>query len=209
MRLYDFQAAPSPRRVRVFLAEKGMRIPTTEIDLRKGEQFSRTFRAVNPRCVVPFLVLDDGTGIGEAAVICRYIEEIKPEPPLIGQSPQQRAVINMWDRRVETDGFDAVAEVLRNTSPAFKDRALTGFADVAQIPQLAERGRARIQRFFDDLNARLGEVEYVAGPGFTIADITALVVVDFAGWIKESIAEHHAHLRRWYDAVSARASAGA
>jgi glutathione S-transferase len=190
----------------VFLAEKGMHIPTCEIDLRKGEQFSPTFRAINPRCVVPYLVLDDGTGIAEAAVICRYLEEIKPEPSLIGESPQERALVNMWDRRVETDGFDAVAEVLRNTSPAFKDRALTGSVDVAQIPELGERGRVRTRCFFEDLNARLGEVEYVAGPRFTIADITALVVVEFAGWIKEDIGEHHGDLRRWYDTVSARPS---
>ena len=209
MRLYDFQAAPSPRRVRVFLAEKDMHIPTSQVDLRKGEQFSPTFRALNPRCVVPFLVLDDGTGIAEAAVICRYLEEIKPQPRLCGESPQERAVVNMWDRRMETEGFDAVAEVLRNTSPAFKDRALTGPADVAQIPNLERRGRARTQRFFDDLDARLEEVEYLAGARFTVADITAVVVVDFAGWIKEAIGEHHRHLRRWYESVSARPSMSA
>lgn len=209
MKLYDCRTAPSPRRVRIFLAEKAVEIPTVQIDLRHGEQFSPIYRAVNPQCMVPYLVLDDGTGIGEAAAICRYLEEICPDPPLLGVNAADRGVVAMWDHRMEVEGFMAVGEAFRNSTPGLKGRALAGAQDYEQIPALADRGKARARTFFAELDRRLAESEYIAGPRYTVADITALVSVDFAGWMKMAIPDDHIHLKRWHQAVSARPSARA
>jgi len=210
MKLYDFPHAPNPRRVRIFLAEKGLDIPKVTVDLASREQLSPAYRAINSRCTVPTLVLDDGTAISEVPAICRYIEDIHPEPPLMGRTPAEAAVIAMWDRRMEFEGLFAASETLRNRAPAMKDRALTGPRDYAQIPELAERGRTRLMGFFTDLDARLGEAPFVAGETFSIADITALVTVDFAATrLKIAVPEDCAALRCWYDAVAARPSAKA
>src|SRR5579883_473425 len=173
MKFYDCKPAPSPRRVRIFLAEKGVAIPTVQVDLRHGEQFSPEFRAINPQCMVPYLVLDDGTGIGESVAICRYIEEIRPQPPLLGIDAKDRALVTMWEHRMELEGFFAVAEAFRNSTPGFKGRAIAGPQGFEQIPALVERGKARVASFFRELDQRLGASEFVAGPRYTIADITA------------------------------------
>ena len=209
MKLYDYTPAPSPRRVRIFLAEKGLTLDTVQVNLAEGEEFGDAFRARNPRCVVPVLELDDGTCLGEAAVICRYLEALHPEPPLHGTTPEERAVIEMWDRAMEEDGFRAIAEVVRNTSPAFADRALTGMERYPQLPELAARGARRTRQFLDDLDARLAESAYVAGERYSVADITAFVCVDFARWARVKPEPRHAHLQRWYDALAARPSAQA
>src|SRR5712691_4386523 len=193
MKFYDCAIAPSPRRVRIFLAEKGITLPTIQVDLRKGEQFSAAFRAVNPDCTVPVLELDDGARIADVLAICVYFEQTRPEPPLMGVSAEDRAVVTAWQRRTERDGFFAVAEAFRNSTPAFKTRALPGPDDYEQIPALAERGRARMQKFFKFMDARLADNAFVAGPRYTLADITTLVAVDFAGWIKLTIPEDCAH----------------
>jgi glutathione S-transferase len=209
MKFYDCAVAPSPRRVRIFLAEKGITLPTIQVDLRKGEQFGEAFRAVNPDCTVPVLELDDGTCICDSLAICVYLEQTNPQPPLMGVDPADRAVVAEWQRRAERDGFLAVAEAFRNSTPAFKTRALPGPDDYAQISALVERGRARTQTFFKLMNARLADREFVAGERYTIADITTLVAVDFAGWIKLTIPDDCPHLRRWHQAVAARPSAKA
>jgi glutathione S-transferase len=209
MKLYDYAPAPSPRRVRMFLAEKGLEIETVQVDLAAGAEFVAPFVHLNPRCVVPLLELDDGTCIGEAAVICRYLEALHPEPPLHGTTPEQRALIEMWDRAMEEDGFRAVAEVVRNTSPAFADRALTGQQCYPQLPELAERGARRTRQFMDDLDARLGVSPFVAGPEFSVADITAFVCVGFARWARVKPESRHTHLLRWHEAIAARPSANA
>jgi glutathione S-transferase len=209
MKFYDCAIAPSPRRVRIFLAEKGITLPTIQVDLRKGEQFSEAFRAVNPDCTVPVLELDDGRRIADSVGICVYLELTHPQPPLLGTDPAERAIVTEWQRRAERDGFLAVAEAFRNSTPAFKTRALPGTDDYVQIPALIERGRARTQAFFKLMNARLGDRQFVAGDRYSIADITALVAVDFAGWIKLTIPDDCPHLRRWHEAVSARPSAKA
>jgi glutathione S-transferase len=126
MKFYDCAIAPSPRRVRIFLAEKGITVPTIQVDLRKGEQFGEAFRAVNPDCTVPVLELDDGTRIFDSLAICVYLEQARPEPPLMGTSAIERATVAEWQRRAERDGFLAVAEAFRNSTPAFKTRALPG-----------------------------------------------------------------------------------
>lgn len=209
MKLYDNSTAPSPRRVRIFIAEKGLEIERIEVDLRNGEHLEPAFRKINPRCVVPVLELDDGGLITESGAICRYIEETHPDPPLMGIDAKDKAEVTMWDRYMEFDGYLAASEAFRNWARGFKDRALTGATPVAQIPELAERGRLRLARYFDDLEKRLGDSEFIAGPRYTIADITALCTVDFAGWMKLYLPETHANARRWHEAVSARPSASA
>jgi len=209
MKLYDCSTAPSPRRVRIFLAEKGISVPTVQVDLRAGEHFGAAFRTINPECTVPVLELDSGRHIADAIAICRYFEEREPEPPLMGRDAEDKAIVTAWQRRLERDGFYAVMEAFRNATRGLKGRGIPGPDDYEQIPALAERGRARVQRFFEVLDTRLAESEFVAGDRYTIADITALVTVDFARWIKLTAPESCAHLFRWYAAVTARPSAGA
>ena len=209
MKLYDYAPAPSPRRVRIFLAEKGITLPTVQIDLRGGEQFTDGFRAINPDCTVPVLELDDGTRIADAVGICVYFEAVRPHPPLMGRDPLCRAIVTAAQRRAEREGFFATVEAFRNVTPGMKGRSLPGPDGYAQIPALAERGRARVERFFDTMEAELEGREFVCGADFTIADITTLVTVDFAKWIKLELPERSLNLRRWYDAVSPRPSAKA
>jgi len=209
MKLYDCKPAPNPRRVRIFMAEKGIEIPTVQVDLRAREQFTPAFRAINPQCVVPFLVLDDGTGIGEVPAIWRYLEETHPAVPLMGVDAKDKAVVAMWERRAELEGFSAVGEAFRNSTPAFKGHALSGPHGYEQAPALVERGKVRTLDFYGDLDQWLGARPFVAGERFTIADITALVAIDFAGWIKLAVPAEHKNVKRWYDAVSARPSAKA
>jgi glutathione S-transferase len=156
------------------------------------------------------LVLDDGTAIGEVPAICHYLEDIRPDPPLLGTTAREKAIITMWDRRMEIDGFFAVAEALRNSFPGLKGRAVVGPHDYEQIPALAERGKIRTLDFFGDLDARLAECPFVAGDSFSVADITAIVTVDFAASrVKLPIPEEHKDLRRWYDMVAKRPSMSA
>jgi len=209
MKFYDCTTAPSPRRVRIFLAEKGITVPTVQVDLRNGEQFTPAFRAVNPDGTVPVLEFDDGSRITDAIGICRYFEDTQPQPPLMGVDARDKALVTEKQRQAERDGFYAVMEAFRNHTRAFKTKALPGAFDYEQIPALAERGRQRVANFFTTANAGLADSEFVAGARYTIADITMLVTIDFAGWIKMTIPEHCTHLRRWYDAVSARPSAKA
>jgi glutathione S-transferase len=209
MKLYDYAPAPNPRRVRMFLAEKGIAVPTVEVDLRANAQFTPDFRAINPDCTVPVLELDDGTRLADVMAICVYFEGLRPEPALMGSGPLGCATVTAWQREVERDGFFAVAEALRNSSPAFKGRALPGADDYEQIPGLVERGRARVGKFFQTLDARLAAHEFVAGEAFSIADITAVVAVDFARWIRLAVPEDLSHLRRWHAEISARPSAKA
>jgi glutathione S-transferase len=209
MKLYDYTPAPSPRRVRIFLAEKGISVPTVQVDLRKGEQFTDAFRAINPDCTVPVLELDDGTRIADAVGIGVYFEAVRPDPPLMGSDPQSKAIITAAQRRAEREGFYAVVEAFRNLTPGMKGHAIPGPDTYEQIPALAERGRARVGRFFATMETELAGRAFVCGADFSIADITTLVTVDFAKWIKLALPDECVHLRRWYDAVSARPSAKA
>jgi glutathione S-transferase len=209
MKFYDCSTAPSPRRVRIFMAEKGISLPAVQVDLRNGEQFTPEYRAINPDCTVPALVLDDGTVIGDAIAICGYLEELHPDPPLIGSTPQERAVVTALNRQIERDGFFAAMDAFRNAAKGLKGRALPGPYDYEQIPELASRGRARVENFFRAMDARLAGHEFVAGSRFTIADISTLVLTDFARWAKLAVPDDCEHLGRWYAAVSARPSANA
>jgi glutathione S-transferase len=210
MKLYQSNASPNSRRVRIFLAEKGISMPIVPVDLGAKEQFSDAYAVINPRRVVPTLVLDDGTAIGEVPAILRYLEEIYPEPPLLGATPKTKALVTMWERRVEQEGFASVMEAVRNAVPGLKNRAIAGPHDYDQIPALVERSKQRVSNFYADFNARLADVRFVAGDEFSVADITAVVTVDFATKASSlPMADEHTALKRWYDAVSARPSMGA
>jgi glutathione S-transferase len=185
-------------------------MPIVPVDLGAKEQFSQAYAAINPRRVVPTLVLDDGTSIGEVPAIQRYLEEIHPEPPLFGTTPKSKAQVAMWDRRVEQEGFASVMEAVRNAVPGLKGRAISGPHDYDQIPALVERSKQRIRNFYADFNARLADVAFMAGDAFSVADITAIVTIDFATKAAGlPIADEHAVLKRWYAAVSTRASMAA
>jgi glutathione S-transferase len=210
IKLYHSTGSPNSRRVRIFLAEKKLSVPLIPVDLGAGEQHSDAYRAINPRRVVPTLVLADGTSIGEVPAICRYIEEIHPETPLFGVTAKEKALVTMWERRAELEGFASVMEAVRNAMAALKGRAIAGPHDYEQIPELVVRSKLRAQNFFADLNARLGEVPFVAGERYSVADITALATLDFAvAAINFAVPDGHVALKRWYDLVSKRASASA
>lgn len=207
--LYDFALAPSPRRARILLAEKGIAHETVQIDLARGEQLSEAYRAINPACTVPALKLDSGTVLTENIGIAAWADAVKPEPALLGSTPEEKGLVLSWNARIEFEGFMPIAEVLRNTSKGMAGRALPGPLDLEQIPALAERGAVRLRQFFDMLDARLKGRDFVAIDRFSFADITALVCIDFAKWVKHEPKPEHADLLRWHAAVSARPSAKA
>jgi glutathione S-transferase len=204
--LYDCATAPSPRRARILLAEKGVVHETVPVDLRSGEQFGDAYRRVNPQCTVPALRTDEGTVLTDNAAITAWLEARFPEPPLLGVTPQEKAEIASWNWRVEFEGLLAIAEALRNSTPAMANRALPGPVEVPQIPALAERGLTRAQQFFVTLNERLAGRDFVAADRFSVADITAVVAVDFARVIKLRPDERHPHLQRWRAAMAQRPS---
>jgi glutathione S-transferase len=157
--------------------------------------------------VVPTLLLDDGTSIGEVPAILRYLEELHPEPPLLGATTKTRALVTMWERRVEQEGFASVMEAVRNAVPGLKSRAIAGPHNYEQIPALVERSKARVRNFYADFDTRLTDVPFVAGDDFSVADITAIVTVDFATKaVRLPLTDEHPALKRWYDKVSARPS---
>ncbi|MEM9530745.1 MAG: glutathione S-transferase family protein [Pseudomonadota bacterium] len=207
MIFYDAELAPSPRRARMLIAEKDLVIETVQVSLREGEQFDPWFKAINPACTVPALKLDNGTVLTENGAIAVYLEASHPEPPLLGTTPLEKAVITNWNERCVLEGFGAVAESFRNFSRGFRNRSVTGQQSHPQIPELVERGRARAALFFDELDTQLQESDHLAGPDFTMADITALCLVDFAKWIKLEVGDQRPGLRRWYEMVSERPSA--
>lgn len=207
MKFYDCQTAPSPRRVRMFIAEKGLDIPTIEVNLREREQLSKDFLSVNPYATVPVLELDDNTRLLSTAGCRAYLEAAYPTPPLLGADAKQQGVIADLVWRIESDGFSAVGECLRNSSKAMKARALTGPRDFAQIPELAERGRQRAADFMPTLDGLIGDRPFVAGEHFSAADIDAYIFVEFATWIKVQAPTDCSNLHRWHAAICERPSA--
>lgn len=207
--LYDFTMAPSPRRARILLAEKGIACQNVQVNLMMGEHLGDAFRTLNPQCTVPALQLDDGTVLPDNAAIAAWAEAAHPEPALMGRTPLEKAEIASWNSRTEFEGLLAIAEALRNSAPAMKGRALTGPAAVDQIPELAQRGLARAQRFFDVLDAHLADRDFLATNRFSIADITAVVMVDFARVVRLKPTETHANIRRWREALASRPSLAA
>ncbi len=210
MKLYDFALAPNPRRVRMFLAEKGIEIPTVQINTRQREQFSAEFLRINPYAVVPVLELDDGTFLGESVAICRYLEALYPEPRLMGRDAKDAAIVEMWNRRAEFEGFAAAAEAVRNASPMFEDRAVAGVqGGFPQIPALVERGKKRFARFLTFWDRQLAGNAFIAGAHFSIADITSFIAVEFATRAEITIPSECRNVARWHESIASRPSAKA
>ncbi|MEX5597549.1 glutathione S-transferase family protein [Pseudophaeobacter sp. C1-32P7] len=206
MIFYDCSTAPNPRRARMFLAEKGLSPETHDISIAKGEQLDAAFLAVNPRATIPVLVTDTGTVLTENLGIAAYLEAAHPEPPLMGRTADEKGLVLMWNSIVEQQGGAPVAEALRNTHPAFENRAIPGPDHYAQIPELAERGQARTVRFFDLLEERLQDSPFLATDHFTLADISAFVFVDFARVIKMRVPEANSATLAWQEAIRERPS---
>lgn len=210
MKLYDAIWAPSPRRVRIFLAEKGIEIERVMVDLRSDEQLSDPYLAVNPRGAVPALELDDGEVICESAAICRYFEALQPEPPLFGTTALDIGRIESWTRRIESDGYAAAVYVLRNARPSFEGRGVPGkWPAIPQIPELAARGVIMWEAFVEALDAWLERREWIATDAYSFADISALVTIDFAGAAKLAVPGKCRNILRWHQAAAARPSATA
>jgi len=203
MKLYDGGRAPNPRRTRIFLAEKGIKLPMEQIDLGRLQQKSTAFTAVNPLQRVPALVLDDGTVITESIAICRYFEGLQPDPPLFGRGALEIARVEMWQRRVEQHFMAPVSHVFRNSHPAMKEM------EVPQVQAWADANKPRIAEFIAFLDGELKDRPFIAGDRYTVADITGLVSVDFMKPAKLTVPDELKHLKRWHADVSARPSAQA
>jgi glutathione S-transferase len=203
LKLYQSAGSPNSRRVRLYLAEKGVCMPMVPVDLGSREQFSDAYAAINPRRVVPTLMLGDGTSIGEVPAIWRYLEELYPETPLLGATAKDKALVAMWERRMELEGFAPTMEAVRNAAPGLAGRAIAGPHGYDQIPALVERGRRRVADFHDDLDALLQDRPYVAGEAYSVADITARVTIDFAAKaLSMPVSDKTRALSRWYESLS-------
>jgi glutathione S-transferase len=210
MKLYDAAWAPSPRRVRIFLAEKGIEVERVMVDLRENEQLSDPYLAVNPRGAVPALELDDGEVICESAAICRYFEAVQPDPSLFGKTALDIGRIESWTRRIESDGYAAAVYALRNARPHFEDRGLPGkWPSVPQIPELSARGVIMWEAFTEALDTWLKGRAWIATDAYSFADISALVTIDFAKAAKLLVPENSRNIQRWHETASARPSAAA
>lgn len=203
MELIDGGRAPSPRRVRVFLAEKGIDVPRRQIDFANWEQLGDAFKAINPLQRVPVLILDDGTPISETMAICRYFEALHPEPNLLGRDAREIAVIEMWNRRVELNFYGAVSSAFRHLSPAMAP------TEQPQIAEWGEVNKAKALAFLALLDRELGTRQFVAGDRFTVADITTLCTVDFMRAPKIDLPADMKNIARWHAEISARPSARA
>jgi glutathione S-transferase len=203
MKLYDGGRAPNPRRVRVFLAEKGITVPAEQVDLGGLQQKSEAFTAINPMQRVPALVLDDGTVITESIAICRYFEALHPDPPLFGRGALASALVEMWNRRVEFHLFIPVSNIFRHLHPAMKDM------ETPQVKEWGEANKPRALDFLQFLDGELARRSFVAGGDYSVADITAMIAVDFMRVSKMVVPDALTHLKRWYAAVSERPSAKA
>jgi glutathione S-transferase len=203
MKLYDGGRAPNPRRVRIFLAEKAIKVPSEQVDLGAMQQRSEAYTAINPLQRVPALVLDDGTVITESIAICRYFEALQPDPPLFGRGALEVALVEMWNRRAEFNLYLPVSSVFRHLHPAAKAM------EDPQVPQWGEANRPRIFEFLQLLDGELKARPYLAGDAYSVADITAMIAVDFMRVSKLAVPDALTNLKRWHQAVSARPSAAA
>jgi glutathione S-transferase len=203
MKLYDGGRAPNPRRVKVFLAEKGITVPVEQVDLGKLAHKSPGYAAINPLQRVPALELDDGTVISESIAICRYFERLHPEPPLFGTDAKDMAVVEMWERRIEFHLLGPISHIFRNSHPAM------AAMEVPQVPAWADANKPRVMDFLGLLDNELGKHRHIAGDRFSVADITGMIAVDFMKPAKLSVPGQLSNLTRWHGEVSARPSAKA
>lgn len=202
MKIYDTKTAPTPRRVRMFLAEKGIAMEYVQVDIAKGVNLTPEMRAKNPLGKVPILELDDGTCISETLAICEYFEALQPEPALLGKTPLEKAQIMQWQQRAELYLFMQVGMCFQHSTGYFKDR-------MTPVPEYGKEAGINAQKFLQMLNKHLADNTYLAGDAFSIADITALAAIDFARVVKIRIQPEQVHLQRWYDLLQERESISA
>lgn len=204
MHLYTCTGAPSPRRVTLYLAEKGIELDRVEVDLKSGEHLTDEFQAKSPECTVPVLELDDGRCIWNSIAIRQYLESRHPEPKLLGGDALERARVTQWLMWIEHNGMMSAAEAFRNAAKGMADHALPGRRPVPQIEALVERGERRFGYFLEDLDEFLSEREYVAGSAFTVADIDALVMIDFGTRVTRTELGARQHVSKWYERIRNR-----
>jgi glutathione S-transferase len=202
MKIYETKTAPNPRRVRMFLAEKGVDVDYVQVDIQKGENLTAEMRAKNPLGKIPILELEDGTCIAETDAICTYFEALHPEPSLMGTTPIERATISMWQRQVEFAFMMQIGMCFQHTTGYFKDR-------MVPVPEYGKEAGINAAKYLNILERRLEVKPFIAGDNFSIADITALCAIDFARVVNIRVDDKHENLKRWYDSVSNRASAKA
>ncbi len=202
MKIYEAQVAPNPRRVRIVLAEKGIKVPYEQVDIVNAVNRGPEFRKINPLAGVPVLELDDGAHIAESVAICRYFEELQPQPPLFGVGAKERAIVEMWQRRIEFALFIPVADSFRQRHEFFKGR-------IRQVPEYAEAQRQNAEEALAWLDTELANRRFIAGDRYSIADITAMVGIDFGRVSKIAIKPEQKNLARWHAEVSSRPSAKA
>jgi len=207
VKLYDFGPAANSKRVRVFLAEKGIEVPTVELNVRDDDQFKEPFNSMNPFHCVPFLELDDGTVIAESISICRYLEELHPEPSLFGRTAEERGIIDMWNRRVELDGFMPALHAVRNKVPLFAGRVVPGTrTELAQLPMMVERGTEMADIFLARLEPHMAENAFIAGADVSIADITCWFVINMVKMLGVDVEGRYPNIHRWHTEFTARPS---
>ena len=205
MKLYDFGPAVNAQRVRVFLAEKGLEVPTEQLNVREDHQFVEPFTSMNPFHCVPFLELDDDTVIAESMSICRYLEELHPEPALFGATAAERGIVDMWQRRFELDGFMPLLHAVRNHVPMFAGRVVPGTrTDLPQLPEMVNRGKEMTEVFLGRLEPHMERSEFVAGPALSVADITGFFALRMATMLGLDIAASWPAVAAWFARVSAR-----
>ena len=205
MKLYDFELATNAQRVRVFLAEKGLEVPTEKLNVRDDDQFVEPFTSMNPFHCVPFLELDNGTVIAESMSICRYLEELHPEPPLFGRTAEEHAVIDMWLRRFELDAFIPMLHAVRNHVPMFAGRVVPGTrTDLPQLPVMVTRGKEMMEVFLARVEPHMAQNEFIAGPDFTIADITGFFTVRMTNALEMDLTTSYPAVAAWLAKVSQR-----
>ena len=207
MKLYNFAPAPNAQRVQVFINEKNIEIEQVELNVRDGEQFQEPFKNMNPFNCIPFLELDDGTVISETISICRYLEELYPNPSLFGLSREDRALIDMWNRRLELDGFIPILHALRNKAPRFEGKVIPGTRnDLKQIPAVVERGVDMFQILLNRINPHLSNSQFIAGLEFSIADITGYFMMEMAEFLEIDIENSFPDVFRWHALIKSRSS---
>lgn len=203
MKLYTYDPAPNPRRLALFLKLKGIEIDTQQVDMMTGEQLTDGYRQINPSCSVPALVLADGTLLTEVIGMYAYLEELHPQPPLMGATATEKALVISWSHKLFCGLMMAIASALRNRGKSFVDRALPGPLDTPQIPELVERGLLQIRHILPELDAHLANSTWVAGDHFSVADIDLLVSIDFLAWIKQAVPDECTHLKDWHQRANA------
>jgi glutathione S-transferase len=203
MKLYTYDSAPNPQRLKMFMQQKGIEVESQQIDMMTAQQLTAEYRSINPLGTLPALQLADGELLTEVIGICCYLEVLYPDKPMLGTTALEKAQVISWDHRVFCEGLSSIADALRNRSKAFASRAMPGPMDIEQIEALVPRGLQRVNGFFVALNEHLAGRQFMVGDSLTLADIDVLIYVDFAKWIKQGVPEDCKELQAYYERISA------